>query len=138
MLSAESQSVQVGSTPVPCHQVIPAQIPTGSPIGLIHSDRQGRKLSQARNFSARVKPIAVSGAPRLWKKPATQRLRCVIPWPNRSGTSSINGASMIPRRRPFFQKRIPTSGSSIVIQELKPPSSTRSDARKKRPLPSTQ
>ncbi len=45
---------------------------------------------------------------------------------------------MTPRRHPFFQRRIPTSGSSIVSHGLNPPSRTRSRALKKRPLPSTQ
>ena len=115
-----------------------AQTPRGMPRVFTHMDMQGRKFIHTRTRSPKLKSISFSGVVRLWKNPATQRFLWVTPSRKVSGTSSISEPSMMPSVRPFFQKRWPTSGSSMAIQGWKLPSSIRSSTLKNRPLPSTQ
>src|ERR671912_2853411 len=108
-----------GRMEVPSNHVTAAQTDNGNPKQLNDMVRHGRKINHALIFSINEKPIRSIGPSRnfkVWKKPAIQRFLCRMALANVVGASSISEPSMIPRFLPFFHRRRPTSGSSMVIQ----------------------
>src|SRR5690349_16583915 len=126
---------------VSSNHVTAAHTDNGNPKQLNDMVRHGRKINHALIFSTKEKPMWSIGPLRnfkVWKNPAIQRFRCRMALANVVGASSTSEPSMIPRFLPFFHRRRPTSGSSMVIQGWKPPRSWMSWAWKNRPLPSIQ
>src|SRR5215216_1407486 len=115
-----------GRMEVSLYHVTAAHTDNGKPKQLNDMVRHGRKISQALIFSMNEKPMRSMGPSlnfKVWKKPALQRFLCRMALENVVGASSISDPSMMPRFLPFFHRRRPTSGSSMVIQGWKPPRS---------------